>query len=88
MKTKTSIVICLGSSCYRRGNQHILEVVKSYLQDHNLKSEVEFKGQLCSGNCAHGPVIKINGEMFSNIDEASIIGILDAHFNSPNSEEV
>ena len=88
MKTKTSIVICLGSSCYRRGNQYILEVVKSYIQEHNLKSEVEFKGQLCSGNCAHGPVIKINGEMFSTIDEASIIRILDAHFSTLSQEEV
>jgi NADH:ubiquinone oxidoreductase subunit E len=80
MNEKTNIVICLGSSCYRRGNQQILEIVKDYLQENYLKSKVDFRGQLCSGNCAHGPVIKINGKMYKEIDEASVVKILDSYF--------
>lgn len=80
MKEKINIVICLGSSCYRRGNQQILEIVKDYLQENSLKSKVDFRGQLCSGNCAHGPVIKINGKMYQEIDEISVVKILDSYF--------
>jgi len=86
MNKKTNIVICLGSSCYRRGNQQILEVVKNYLQDNYLKSKVDFRGQLCSGNCAHGPVIKINGEMYTEIDEVSVVRILDSYFKTDDDE--
>ena len=79
MKSKTIISICLGSSCYRRGNQEVLEVVKKYLADHNFADEVEFKGHLCKGQCADGPVIHINGTSYRLVDRNSVIDILDKH---------
>lgn len=80
MKNKTSIVICLGSSCYRRGNQTVLEVVKNYLSDNHLNDQVEFRGHLCTGNCLDGPNIKINDTKYSGVDSVSIIEILNSHF--------
>ena len=79
---KTLIKICLGSSCFSRGNNNSLEQIKQYLKDNNLKEEVDFRGELCSGNCKHGPVLKINGQIFYEIDQKSIHKILDNHFNN------
>ncbi len=83
---KNQIVICLGSSCYRRGNQQVLEIVKAWLEEHGLEEDVDFRGQLCSGNCAHGPVIKINGKLFHGIDKNSVIRILEQSFCAQNEE--
>lgn len=81
MKTKPTITICLGSSCYHRGNQDVLETIKVYLKKHQLDNIVEFKGHLCAGNCSNGPNIQINDEIYSRIDNSSIIEILDNYFN-------
>ena len=82
METKTKIILCLGSSCYSRGNYKVLEVIKQYLHDHQLKEQVDFRGQLCSGNCSNGPVLHLNGTMYTEIDENKALKILDQHFFS------
>lgn len=80
MKSKTVVTICLGSSCYRRGNQAILEIVKDYLAKNNLESKVEFKGHLCTGNCTKGPNLKIDADEYHRVDENSVIEILNRYF--------
>ena len=77
---KMKIVICHGSSCYNRGNNHILEVIKKYLRDSRLEEKVDFKGQLCSGNCSHGPVLHINDITYKEIDEIMVVRLLDELF--------
>ncbi len=79
--SKVVITICLGSSCYRRGNQTILEVIKNYLAEHALGDVVEFKGQLCTGKCTEGPNLSIDDTNYSGLDINSIGKVLDKHFN-------
>lgn len=78
-KKKTLIKICLGSSCFTRGNSQTLEVIKKYLADHHLKDKVDFRGELCSGNCKHGPVLKIDGKIFYEVDQNTVVRILEDH---------
>ncbi len=80
MKEKTKLVLCLGSSCYSRGNQYVLEVIKQYLNDNKLKDITDFRGQLCTGNCSHGPILKINDVVYHDIDTNNIIKILNRHY--------
>ena len=76
-ENKIDIRICLGSSCFSRGNGRILQIVKKYLSDNELSDKVFFHGDLCTGNCEHGPIIKINSVSFTEITEAEIIDLLD-----------
>ncbi|MCG8411114.1 MAG: NAD(P)H-dependent oxidoreductase subunit E [Bacteroidales bacterium] len=80
MKEKTKLILCLGSSCYSRGNQYVLDIVKQYIKENNLKDKIDFRGQLCSGNCSHGPILKINDVVFKNVDVNNINNILDQYF--------
>lgn len=80
MRYKTTISICLGSSCYRRGNQEVLEVIKGYLNEHQLSDQVEFKGHLCTGKCAEGPNLQVDGKEFHHVDRNAVVEILDKHF--------
>ena len=41
------IKICLGSSCYSRGNNVHLEVIKKYIAENHLEAEISFSGHLC-----------------------------------------
>lgn len=80
MNSKNEITICLGSSCYSRGNDVTLEIIKDYLRENNLKESVFFKGHLCIELCNKGPVVKINDQTYTNVSKDNIISILDNHF--------
>ncbi|MDD5363634.1 MAG: (2Fe-2S) ferredoxin domain-containing protein [Ignavibacteria bacterium] len=73
---KNEIVICLGSSCYTRGNRKNLETIKRFLKENGLKGKCAFTGKLCSENCGNGPVLEINGEKFTKVKPEELKGIL------------
>jgi NADH:ubiquinone oxidoreductase subunit E len=81
MDTKTKIIICQGSSCFSRGNRKNLQVILRFLNEYNLESEVNFKGQLCSANCMQGPIIYINDVLYEQVDEEKVIELLKKQFN-------
>jgi NADH:ubiquinone oxidoreductase subunit E len=77
---KKEVVICLGSSCFARGNKQLVKVVNDYLRDRNLLNEVRFHGQRCFGQCAVGPSLKLDGKIIEKQDEESVIAMLDEFF--------
>ena len=40
---KPKITVCIGSSCFSRGNEQNVEIVQKYLDEHNLKDEVDLE---------------------------------------------
>ncbi len=79
---KPKIVICMGSSCFARGNEKNLEYCESYLDEHGLRDEVdcELSGSLCTGNCPNGPVVIANGKTYTNVDNGVMRDILESLF--------
>jgi NADH:ubiquinone oxidoreductase subunit E len=80
MTNKKEITICLGSSCFSRGNKKTLEAINNYLKQHKLEDQVFFHGELCTNNCAQGPVLKIGEQIYENVDSIGVIDILNAYF--------
>ncbi len=80
--TKKEVVICLGSSCFARGNKQLVKIVNDYIRDRNLMSEVRFHGERCFGVCASGPSLKLDGIIKERLDEESVIAFLDEFFES------
>lgn len=78
---KNEIIICQGSSCFSRGNKENLKAIQSFLSLKNLSVKIGFKGQLCTANCQKGPVIKINGTVFSEVNPNNIGLILTNALN-------
>ena len=76
MDKRAELIICLGSSCFARGNKATLKAIMKFLDDHDLKDKVNFHGGHCFGNCAEGPNISINGKVYTGVDENGIIDIL------------
>ncbi|MCF8380609.1 MAG: (2Fe-2S) ferredoxin domain-containing protein [Bacteroidales bacterium] len=77
---KTELIICMGSSCFARGNKKNHEVILEYIQTNNLSERVILKGNHCFDQCSKGPIIKINNKVYEDMNEERIIEILDKEF--------
>ena len=66
------IVVCLGSSCFARGNSRISPSSMAYLQSHGLNDFVRLTGRLCQDQCKQGPNLSIGGELASQRDSGKI----------------
>lgn len=76
MENKLEIIICLGSSCFARGNKQTVQVIQEYLKNNKLENLVYFHGNHCFGKCDKGPFIKIDGKLYENVNKDSILEIL------------
>lgn len=79
---KKEIVICLGSSCFARGNKQTVQLIKQYLKTNQLEDQVFFHGNHCTGNCTDGPIVKIDGKEYRNVSPDNITYILDNLFKT------
>jgi len=76
------ITICMGSSCFSRGNKKTLQLIQDYLKETGRIHQVTFRGSHCFGQCEHGPMLRINDTQFNQVTETSVINILDQFFES------
>ncbi len=76
----STIKVCMGSSCFARGNSKNLQVIQSFLESHNLAAEVELTGLRCCDCCSKGPNITIDGAEYNNIESGMLYDILEKHF--------
>lgn len=70
------ITICMGSSCFARGNQANLELIQSFIREHDLGTEVQLVGSRCEGKCASGPNLSIDGQDYHNVDRQVLADLL------------
>lgn len=75
---KPKIIICMGSSCFARGNEKNLAVIETYLEKNGLQDEVdvELGCSLCGGHCSSGPNLTVNGRNLSGVDQGMMYEVL------------
>lgn len=76
--SKINITVCMGSSCYARGNAANLEFIENYIKDNALEAEIDLAGSRCEGKCVTGPNVIINGTEYTEVDEDKLKDILDS----------
>ncbi len=74
--------ICLGSSCFSRGNKDVVMFIREYLRKNHLDDKVIFKGARCMGLCSNGPNMIINGVTLEGVTLAKIEKILEKEFEN------
>jgi len=77
MTREVEMHICLGSSCFSRGNREVVAFIRDYLKKNHLEDKVIFRGDRCMGNCSKGPNLKIDDMMEEGVTITGIEAILD-----------
>ena len=72
------VKVCLGSSCYIRGNDRILTDLERYIKENHKDVSIELIGCRCTNLCQDGPNIYINDKKYSHLDKDKLIEILEA----------
>ena len=70
------IKICMGSSCFARGNADNLEFIENYIKENDLDAQIELYGARCDNICDKGPNIMVNDKVYNNITQEKIVELL------------
>lgn len=74
--TKHNIKVCMGSSCFARGNMDNLNFLENYIKENSLEANVELVGGLCQEKCSTGPNIYVDDVLYSEVNEDKLKEIL------------
>jgi NADH:ubiquinone oxidoreductase subunit E len=80
------IVVCLGSSCFARGNSENLAIMNQYVKTHGLNASIKLTGKLCQDQCKQGPNLSIGGEFYHGVTAAKLRVLLQ-QLDSPLEED-
>ena len=72
----------MGSSCFARGNEKNVVFCEKFLAARGLRDEVDvvLGASLCTGNCAEGPIVIVDGKVHTRVDEGVMSDILESLF--------
>ncbi len=74
------ITICMGSSCFSRGNNRHLPTIQQFIAQHKVHARVELVGSRCEGLCMHGPNIRIDGVLLQELNDEVLLAALRERF--------
>lgn len=58
------VQICVGSSCFLKGSQDIIEMLEAAIAEHHIEDEVVLTGNFCIGKCNRiGVTVQINDDV-------------------------
>ena len=84
-KGEYDISVCLGTACYVKGSQQILDKISEVLGIGAGECTADGKFSLeacrCIGACGLAPVFTINGEVYGKVTADDIPGILAKYMN-------
>ena len=79
-KGECSISVCLGTACYVKGSQKVLDKITEILGIEPGECTADGKYSLdacrCIGACGLAPVMTVNDEVYGKLTEADVPGIL------------
>ena len=81
------VELCLGSSCYSRGNGEVVDTLEDYVRAEALEERVFLKGRLCAGECARGPCITINGKLYTDVRPECVVDLVRHHIRETGGGE-
>ena len=66
------IVVCLGSSCFARGNSENLDLLKKHVNGQGGRANVRLTGCLCQDQCKQSPNLTVGGESYHGVTPAMV----------------
>jgi NADH-quinone oxidoreductase subunit G len=76
---KTKVSVCLGTNCYLKGSQEVLNAVLRHAEETGLENQLEVRAAFCFEECEHGPNATIDVEHVHHCTVENTIELLNSH---------
>ena len=76
-EASSTLTICLGSSCFTRGNDENLPRIQELLARGGLEERVRLRGSRCEGRCQHGPNLRVDEEFLPALEPDELLRELE-----------
>ncbi len=63
----TTISVCIGSACHKRGSYAILQRLKELAAQENVTEKVSILPVFCLGECKNGVSVKVDEKLFLGV---------------------
>ena len=73
---RVRIALCMGSACFARGNNRLLEAIEEAIERNGWEDRVVLTGARCENRCGEGPNIHLDGERHYGLDERAVLDLL------------
>ena len=74
------VQVCVGSSCYIKGSQDIIELLKKAVTDNHLEDEVTLAGSFCIGKCNRiGVTVQVDDDIYIGITKENFKEFFKEH---------
>ena len=74
------VQICVGSSCFLKGSQEIIEMLQNAIAEHHIEDEVVLNGSFCIGQCNRvGVTIQVNDDIHVGITRENFKEFFKTH---------
>lgn len=64
-----AIHICIGSTCYLKHPQDVIEIFESLIKTYHLEKQLELKAAFCMGHCTQAITVKKWDGSFLSVDK-------------------
>ena len=84
---KNKISVCLGTACYLKGGQDLIDEARSLLgltpEDiSTVDGMFSVEPVRCIGCCGLAPVLTVNGDVYGKLGKSQMAGIIDKYKNA------
>lgn len=74
------VQVCVGSSCFLKGSQDIIEMLQNAIAEHHLEDDVVLNGSFCIGQCNRvGVTIQVNDDIHVGITRENFKEFFKTH---------
>ncbi len=62
------VQVCVGSSCYIKGSEDIVELLTKAVKDNGLENDITLAGSFCTGKCNRiGVTVSVDDNVYTGI---------------------
>lgn len=82
------VQICIGSSCYIKGSEELVEMMEKAIAEHHLEDDVVLTGSFCTGRCNRiGVTIQVNDDVHVGITRDNFYEFFNKNILEPILKE-
>jgi NADH-quinone oxidoreductase subunit G len=81
---KIKVSVCLGTNCFLKGSQEVLNGVLRHAEQNNLEGRLDVRAGFCFEKCECGPTVMIDGQHIPNCTAVKAVEAIDSRIESDN----